>query len=317
MPLRALCLIAEELGGADALLQAVPDGFGGGLAGAGPGGPGRLALALHRLAERVRVDADSARLQGVLRQVQGETVGVVEGEGGLAREVLARRQVAGLGVQDCEAALQGAAKPSLLQAQGLGDEALGPGQFRVGLSHLAQQGRHEAEHHGLARAQKLGVAHGAAHDAAQDVAPALIAGQHAVRHQEGGGPQVVGDDPVGGDVARLGRTADRVAHGVDEDAEQVRVVVALHALEDRRHALQAHPGIDGRARQGEAVARLDLLVLHEHEVPELEEAVAVLVRRTGRSALERRALVDEDLRAGAAGPGIAHLPEIVGRCRCG
>src|SRR3712207_8116786 len=47
------------------------------------------------------------------------------------------------------------------------------------------------------------------------------------------------------------------------------------------YALQAHAGVDGGLGQADAVAGLDLLILHEDEVPELEEPVAILVRAAG------------------------------------
>src|SRR5690606_14924450 len=52
-------------------------------------------------------------------------------------------------------------------------------------------------------------------------------------------------------------------------------------------------------------------VLHENEVPDLDEAVAVLVGRTRRSAGELGAVVPEDFRAGAAWAIGTHGPEIV------
>ena len=73
-----------------------------------------------------------------------------------------------------------------------------------------------------------------------------------------------------------------------------------------------HAGVDRGARQRRALPRRHLLILHEDEVPEFQEAVAVLVRAAGRTAFERLALVVENLRAGAAGAGVAHAPEIVG-----
>ena len=123
---------------------------------------------------------------------------------------------------------------------------------------------------------------------------------------------MIGDHPVRGLVGALRCDPGRVRHRLDERAEQIRIVVRVHALQDRRHALKAHAGIDGGLWQVDPVARLDLLVLHEDEVPEFEEPVAVLVRAAGRAALQGIALIDEDLGARTARPGIAHLPEIVG-----
>ena len=65
-------------------------------------------------------------------------------------------------------------------------------------------------------------------------------------------------------------------------------------------------------RQVDALAAGELLELHEDEVPDLDEAVAVLVRAAGRAAGDVVAVVVEDLRARAARAGVAHRPEIVG-----
>src|SRR3712207_8751857 len=51
------------------------------------------------------------------------------------------------------------------------------------------------------------------------------------------------------------------------------------------------------------------LLLHEHEVPDLQEAVLVDDRAAVRSV--RRAAVDVDLRARSARPGHAHRPVVV------
>src|SRR3990167_8755290 len=53
------------------------------------------------------------------------------------------------------------------------------------------------------------------------------------------------------------------------------------------------------------------LELHEDEVPEFEEAVAVLIGTSRRAAREAVALVDEDFRARPARARVAHRPEIV------
>src|SRR3954451_19424281 len=55
-----------------------------------------------------------------------------------------------------------------------------------------------------------------------------------------------------------------------------------------------------------------LLELHEDEIPDLDETVAVLIRAAGRPARDVFAVVPEDLRARPAWAGIAHRPEIVG-----
>src|SRR6185295_11897939 len=66
----ALSLVAEELGGAEFFAQTKPYGLGRGIARALPGLARLFLLLLHRRRESRGVDADLARAQGVLRQVE-------------------------------------------------------------------------------------------------------------------------------------------------------------------------------------------------------------------------------------------------------
>ena len=69
--------------------------------------------------------------------------------------------------------------------------------------------------------------------------------------------------------------------------------------------------IDGRG-SCDALAARQRLELHEDEIPDLDEAVAVGVGRARRAAGDLVAVVEEDFRARAARAGVAHRPEIVG-----
>ncbi len=122
---------------------------------------------------------------------------------------------------------------------------------------------------------------------------------------------MIGDDamrdlvrPVGIDAARLGAGADQRAHQID-------VVIVVLALQHRGDALEPHAGVDRGARQRDALAAGQRFELHEHEIPDLDEAVAVRLRRAGRAAGDRIAVVEEDFRTRPAGAGVAHRPEIV------
>ena len=77
-----------------------PEVFGGRFAGTGPGLARLGALALHRLVEAFRVDADAARAQRVLRQIEREAVGVVKLEGGFAGQLAPSCEIARLLVED-------------------------------------------------------------------------------------------------------------------------------------------------------------------------------------------------------------------------
>ena len=82
-------------------------------------------------------------------------------------------------------------------------------------------------------------------------------------------------------------------------------------LQDRGDALEPHAGVDRGPRQVDPLVGRDLLELHEHQVPDFDEAVAVLIRAARRAARHVRPVIVKDLRAGAAGAGLAHGPEIV------
>ncbi len=82
-------------------------------------------------------------------------------------------------------------------------------------------------------------------------------------------------------------------------------------LQHGGEALEPHAGVDRGLRQRVHRARLVAVELHEHEVPDLDVAVALGVGRTGRTALDAGPVVVEDLRARPAGTGVAHLPEVV------
>ena len=60
-------------------------------------------------------------------------------------------------------------------------------------------------------------------------------------------------------------------------------------------------------------AILELLVLHEDEVPDLDKAVAIFLGRSGRAAPDVITMVVKDLGAGTARAGWAHHPEIIAR----
>ena len=121
-------------------------------------------------------------------------------------------------------------------------------------------------------------------------------------------------DVVGDHLERIVREVFRAGlarRRLDEILEEIDLVVRVHALQHRGDALEAHAGVDRRLRQRVERAFLVAVELHEHEVPDLDVAVAVRVGRAGRAAGDFRAVVVEDLAARTAGTGVGHLPEVV------
>src|SRR5688572_29050071 len=310
---RLLGRVAEELGGAEALAQVEPHRFGRRLAGAGPGRARALALLLQLDVEAVDIHLDAAVAQDRLREVERKAAAVAELERDRAAELAVLGQAAARdrAFQFLEAGAQGLLEAALFQLQRLGDDRLRADELLIGLAHLLDQRGYQFPHQRLDAADLVRVAHGAAHDPAQHIAAPFVRREDAIRDQERTGAQVVGDHAmrclawaVGIGLRLLGRRLDQRAHQVD-------VVVVMLALQHRRQALQAHASVDRRARQADALFLGDLLELHEHQVPDLDEAVAVRVRAARWAAGYLVAVVVEDLRARSARAGVAHGPEIV------
>ena len=158
-------------------------------------------------------------------------------------------------------------------------------------------------------AELVPVPQGAADNAAQHIAAALVGGQHAVQHEKGARTDVIGDHAQGGGL--VDRARHFGAHGRQQSLEEIDVVVVVDALQDRGDALQAHPGIDRGMRDRLEYAVGGPLVLHEHEIPDLDVAIAVGIRATGWPTRNIGTVIVEDLRTRAARPGIAHHPEVV------
>ena len=303
--------VAEELGGADALAEVEPERRLRGVARSGPALAGLLPLALHRRVEPGGIDRAALAAQHILGQVERKTVGVVKTERDVARQPLGRAETGGLVGEQLEAAVEHFLEPRFLVPQGLGDQRLGALELGESAPHLRHQGRHELPHQGLSRPHDVGVPHRPAHDAPQHIAAALVRRQHPVGDQEARRAHMVGDHPVGDPVLAIGVGARALGRGLDQRPQHVGRIVVVRALQEGRDPLQPHPGIDARPGQRDPLAGAGLVELHEDEVPDLDEPVAVLVRAARRPARDMVAMVVEDLRARPARPGLAHRPEIV------
>src|SRR5689334_4694786 len=109
---------------------------------------------------------------------------------------------------------------------------------------------------------------------------------------------------VGGDLGQFG-------DGANERPEQIDGIIVVSALQHRGDALKPHASVDrGPGQRDTRAARL-LLELHEDEIPDFDEAVALGLRAAGRPAGDLVAMIVEYLRARTARAGVAHLPEVV------
>ena len=122
---------------------------------------------------------------------------------------------------------------------------------------------------------------------------------------------MIGNDPMTGPSSPFRRNAGGLHRGRDQRPKQIDVVVVVNTLHDGGDPLETHAGIDGGFGKVHAVANAAFLVLHEYQVPDLDESIAIGVRRTRRTTLDMIAMIVKDLRTRSAGAGIAHAPEVV------
>ena len=85
---------------------------------------------------------------------------------------------------------------------------------------------------------------------------------------------MVRDDAMRGAARAVRLYAGKIGDMRDDRTEQIDLVVVMRALQHRGDPLEPHSGVDRGSRQRNALAARKLLELHEHQVPDLDEAVA-------------------------------------------
>ena len=283
----------------------------------GGGGAGTLLLLGQFGLEAVQVDGVAALGGDQFGQVDREAVGVIEDEGVGAGNLLGAGGFGHIVVQHADAAVEGAQEGHLLFTDDAFDQFLLGRKFRIGTAHVGDQLGNEAAEERLGKTEEgIAVADGAAQDAADDIAGLDVGRQLAVGDGEGDGTDVVGADAHGhvGLLSVMVFLAAEFFQPADQAAEDVGLVVAGLALEHHAEALETQAGVDALGRKRLEVAVGFAVVLHEHQVPDLDDLVVVGVDEAG--ARDRRNLgvgtqVDVDLAARTARAGVAHFPEIV------
>ena len=152
----------------------------------------------------------------------------------------------------------------------------------------------------------------AAHDAAQHVAAVLVRRHDAVGDQERHPARVVGEDAqraVDVELARRSGARQLLAEP-DQRQELVGLEHRRRVLQDRRHAVEPQAGVDVLLRQRRERVHRVLVVLHEDEVPVLQEALVLAAGQVVGLA-ELQAAVEVELRARAARADRAGLPEVL------
>ncbi|OIQ77467.1 hypothetical protein GALL_408430 [mine drainage metagenome] len=284
-------------------------------------GPGPLLL--HERTERRLVDVDALLGRHLQREVDREAVRVVQRErlvpgddGSAARRRGTLRQ-ANRGVEDRRPGDQRAPERLFLGVRDARDPLEIGLEVRVGRRHRVLAHRKERRQRQALDAEQAHGPHTPAQEPAQDVAASLVRRGDAVTDQHERGAHVVGHHPHP-DVVLVHRavTAPReLLRGLDDREDLVDLVHVVLALEQVRDPLEAHAGVDvlllelAEQREVLLAAARAALVLHEHEVPDLQ--VAVLVDDRTTLGTELGPTVDVDLRAGSGRPRLPGGPEVV------
>ena len=314
--LDALVIVAHELRGGQLVCKLGPyvvEGTPGVTLG---GGAGTGLLLVHLGIKALDIDRMASVLGDLDGEVDREPERIVQHECGGARKLLASSECRELLIEISATVVEGGGETLLLGLDDALDQADVLEQARVGVAHDVVHRVDEAAQERVLDAEQAAVEHGAAQQAAQHVSAALVAGEHAVGDEEVHGAGVVGDDAQGAGgpgivVVHVGLAGDVLAQ-LDEALHDVAVEEGALVLHDGGHALQAHARIEVAVRQLRHGAVLLAVELREHEVPELQEAVAVAAGRTVRaSAAHLLAEVEVDLGARTAGASGASRPEVV------
>ncbi len=266
-------------------------------------GLGTLPLLVHQLTEAVLVHRKPGLGGHFEGELDGESVGVVQGERVATRKRAFScrfRLVRGI-LEQLRTGGQGPVERGLL---GNGDSA---DAFEVGYqlgvrgAHLVTHHGHQLTHHGLFDAKQLGGADDPAQQAAQHIAAAFIAGADPVADDDRRRAGVVADDAVAHVVLMTALPVPargNRCHTVDDRAHQVGLVDVVDTLQQTRDALDTHAGVDVLARQRAEYLEVGLggplaaLVLHEHEIPDLDVAVLVGLRAAFDAVLGAAVVVD-------------------------
>ena len=294
---------------------------------------GPVALFLHQTVEAFHVDVQPAFLRKQGGQVHRESVGIVKLEGKLAGHLPGG---SGFRVKQFQAAVQRFIEAGFFTGQYLLHRISTGNQFREHLAEGGHQRIHQFCQERLGEPQAATIAHGTAQNAAQHVIAAVVARQNSVRNGKTQSTHVVGNHtegdrllenvvPGGHQLGAGGGINVRVlpaAQGfqpVKQRAEHIRGVIGrlagkilepVRALHDGAGAFEAHARIHMAGRQvahGTVALRI---VLDEHQIPNLNAQIGILVHQPAlRIAV--RGQIHVQFGAGAAGTGLSHHPEIV------
>ena len=133
------------------------------------------------------------------------------------------------------------------------------------------------------------MANGAADDTALHIAAAFVGRNYPIANQKSGSANMVCNHAQTF-VVQVS-CACFTCSSFDERVKNIDLVVAVHVLQNGGQALQAHAGVNTRCRQFVQRSVGLHVELHEHVVPDFDEAVAVFTGAARRAARNVVAMV--------------------------
>ena len=236
------------------LAQLVVDLGGGRLSRSLPGRSRAFALLSHARVEGGAIVVQLMTAKDVPGQIGREAEGVVESEDYVARE---RRPLLFLGVRNRlveqrQAAAQRATQALFLLADGGFDVGPTLHQLRIRIAQLVNRHAGDAKEEGVFHTEQDSVARGSTQHTAKNVPASFVGRKNAVPNQNRAGARMVRHDlerDIGFGASTHLDPGD-LRHVRDQRQEQVGFVIAADALHHARDALEPHPGVYARGRQG-------------------------------------------------------------------
>ena len=217
-------------------------------------------------------------------------------------------------VEQLESRIQGLGKTQLFVFDHIADKCGRITQLGISRLHDLENGLGGFGEKGLHQADVPAVSDGTPHDAAQHVTASFVGRQHTVAHQKCGGPAVVGDH-LHGHIHIMGLPVSFFGQffGTGDDrSDQIAFKIGLLVLKDRSKALKAQTSVNAGFGQWRHVAFRVPVVLHEDQVPNFQESVAVAIHTAIRlTAAVGITAIQVNLAAGAARSCVAHGPKIL------
>ena len=161
-----------------------------------------------------------------------------------------------------------------------GDAINGFSKFRIGMLHHSGHHGHKLVQERISQTELVAVQHGPPQEAANDVLFLIGTRVDILMDGKSAGSQMIGDPPQ--TPPRLARRvvlgSTDLGNGLDNRAQNVDVIVRVHALQNCRCAFQAHAGINVLAgERPEIIGRIaDTIELREDKIPDLNLAARVI-----------------------------------------